>query len=276
VEGPETFEVDGIDCPCLSDFGGGAGSVTAQSCASFAAQAGDTLVWAASGSVIRFSGVSTGPDGIATLPGEDNSGRLCTDTGNRFGLVGTVAGWPENHDPSCSPVQCGAAGATADLSLAKTVDDATPLVGGSVVFSLMVANAGSSSATGVEVTDLLPAGYSFVSDDSGGAYASGTGVWTVGSVGAGGSATLEITATANAAGSYTNIAEVTAADQADPDSTPGNAVPSEDDYATRSTSPTSGEPPVPAFSAPAVAILAASLLLLGARLARRSARRRAL
>ena len=51
-----------------------------------------------------------------------------------------------------------------------------------MVFTLTVSNAGPSDATGVAVTDLLPAGYTYVSDDGGGAYNSGTGVWTLGAL----------------------------------------------------------------------------------------------
>ena len=59
----------------------------------------------------------------------------------------------------------------------------------------MVSNAaGFSDATSVTVSDLLPAGYRWVSDDSAGAYAPGTGVWTVGTIAAGASATLNLTA----------------------------------------------------------------------------------
>jgi uncharacterized repeat protein (TIGR01451 family) len=125
----------------------------------------------------------------------------------------------------------------ADLSLTKTVDDPTPNVGGTVVFTLTVANAGANDATGVEVTDLLPSGYTYVSDDSGGAYDSGTGVWTVGAVAVGVPETLNITATVDAAGIYNNIAEVTASAEPDLDSIPGNGAPAEDDYAEQATTP---------------------------------------
>jgi uncharacterized repeat protein (TIGR01451 family) len=134
-------------------------------------------------------------------------------------------------EATTTPVQ------VADLALAKVVDNATPDVGGNVVFTLTVTNGGPSDATGVTVTDLLPTGYTYVSDDGAGAYNSGTGVWTVGGVTASGSAVLNITASVNPNGDYTNTAEVTAAGESDPDSTPNNGVTTEDDYAEATTTP---------------------------------------
>ena len=119
--------------------------------------------------------------------------------------------------------------AASDISLTKTVDNTTPNVGANVVFTITVNNDGPSDATGVEVTDLLPNGYAYVSDDAAGAYVSGSGVWTVGSISNGNSAVLNITAMVNVSGDYINIAEVTAADNTDTDSTPGNGDATEDD-----------------------------------------------
>jgi uncharacterized repeat protein (TIGR01451 family) len=134
-----------------------------------------------------------------------------------------------------------APGGTADLSLVKTVDDPTPYVGGTVVFTIAVSNAGPSPATGVAVTDLLPAGYTYVGDDSAGTgttYAAGTGVWSIGTLSSGSSIALAVTATVNPAGPYTNAAEITAAGEVDPDSTPGNGTGNgEDDEATLATAP---------------------------------------
>ncbi len=125
-----------------------------------------------------------------------------------------------------------------DLSLTKTVDNATPAVGDNVTFTITVSNAGPDDATGVVVTDLLPTGLTFVSaDESVGTYVSGTGVWTIGELDSGASATLTIVATVASSGSKVNTAEVTAADQADPDSTPGNNNPDEDDQASVTVTP---------------------------------------
>ncbi|QDV69471.1 Large cysteine-rich periplasmic protein omcB precursor [Rosistilla carotiformis] len=121
---------------------------------------------------------------------------------------------------------------TADLSLAKTVNDASPNVGENVTFTLTVSNSGPNQATGVRVLDELPTGMTFVSSSgSQGVYDSGTGVWNVGTISNSGTATLRIVATAGNAGLNANSAEIIASDQLDPDSTPGNGVPGEDDTA---------------------------------------------
>ena len=109
----------------------------------------------------------------------------------------------------------------------------TPSVGSNITFTISVANAGPSSATGVVVTDLLSSGYSFVSaTPSQGNYVNTTGLWTVGSLSNGGSASLSVTATVNASGSYANTAEITGANETDVDSTPGNHDGNEDDQKT--------------------------------------------
>jgi uncharacterized repeat protein (TIGR01451 family) len=117
-----------------------------------------------------------------------------------------------------------------DLSLTKDVDNSTPNVGDEVVFTLVISNGGPSTATGVAVSDTLPAGVSYVgSTATEGTYSDSTNQWTGLNLSAGEAQTLTITATVTAAGSYTNVAEVETADQYDPDSTPGNSDPTEDD-----------------------------------------------
>ena len=125
-----------------------------------------------------------------------------------------------------------------DLNLTKVSNPASPAVGSTVTFTLTVANAGPSIATGVAVTDQLPSGYSFVSSSpSQGAYSNGTGIWTVGTVNASGTATLTINATVLASGPYANTAQVTAAGETDLDSTPNNNLAAEDDQATDTPTP---------------------------------------
>ncbi|MFL6257056.1 MAG: beta strand repeat-containing protein [Pyrinomonadaceae bacterium] len=124
---------------------------------------------------------------------------------------------------------------SSDLSLSKTVNNPNPIQGQNVTFTLTLTNSGPSNATNVVVTDLLPAGLTFVSaTPSTGTYTSGTGAWAVASLTSGTSATLQIVALVSSAGTITNTAEVTASDQPDPDSTPNNGNPAEDDRASAS------------------------------------------
>lgn len=194
-------------------------------------------------------GSATGPT-IASNPG--GTGDTIVDPNAVVNYAGFLAA-----PPACAPVP------TADLSVAKTVDISMPPVGSNVVFTITVSNAGPDQATNVKVTDLLPAGYSFVSYvASQGAYVSGTGVWTVGTVNFPGSANLQITATANASGPFTNTAEVTASDLFDPDSTPNNGVPLEDDQAASTPVPTINGLPVATFADVLVSRIQASAPLI--------------
>ena len=121
----------------------------------------------------------------------------------------------------------------ADLSLTKTVDDSSPDENQIIEYTVIVRNSGPNVAQNVQVTDRLPAGVTFVSaSPSKGSFTSATGVWIVGELVDEEAATLRIRARVNASGSTVNIAEVTNSDEPDPDSTPNNNNPNEDDYAT--------------------------------------------
>lgn len=123
----------------------------------------------------------------------------------------------------------------ADLSLTKTVSNANPANGAAISYTLSVTNAANSSlaASGVQVRDILPAGFAFTSAAGFGTYNSGTGIWTVGAIPIGTTRTITISGTVSAAGGSTvvNSAEITASGQADPDSTVNNGATGEDDYA---------------------------------------------
>ena len=106
----------------------------------------------------------------------------------------------------------------ADLSVTKTVSDATPNVGDQITFTVTLSNSGPDAATGVQVTDLLPAGLTFVSARHRARAATTT------SAGCGPSArsapaspqTLSITATVVSPAAQTNTATISDADQFDP------------------------------------------------------------
>jgi uncharacterized repeat protein (TIGR01451 family) len=112
---------------------------------------------------------------------------------------------PEPPPPPPPPTESG-----ADLQLAKAAA-ATVAQGADLTYTLTVTNAGPDAATGVRVTDRLPAGVTFRSASSGCTNQSGTVTCTVGGLAAGGSATRTITVRVGATttGTITNEATVT-------------------------------------------------------------------
>ena len=111
---------------------------------------------------------------------------------------------------------------SADLSLTNTVDPTAPPVGSTVVFTLTVSNAGPSDASGVQVSDPLPSGYEYVGHSGPGTYSPATGTWDVGAVPRGTGAQLRLTARVLEAGDHANAAQISSANESDPNSTPGN------------------------------------------------------
>ncbi len=78
-----------------------------------------------------------------------------------------------------------------DLSIVKTVDDNTPNIGDTIVFTMAVSNAGPDDATDVTVIDIVPEGFTYAGSISGGdssddSSPTGTGLsWTIDSLPAG-------------------------------------------------------------------------------------------
>ncbi|NMH88454.1 PKD domain-containing protein [Flavivirga algicola] len=133
---------------------------------------------------------------------------------------GDLDGDDDDEDTASVTIQ------SSDLSIQKVANVTNVSIGDTVIFTLTVTNSGADTATNVSVSDQLPVGFTYQSDDSGGSYSSGTGVWNVGSVTTATPRVLNITATVNAptgaANEYLNITEIIASDQHDPDSTPNN------------------------------------------------------
>lgn len=171
------------------------------------------------------------------------AGFQCGQGGYRIGTAALVG------DPVVGATPC-----TADLAVTKTVDFATRIVGQNAVFTVTVTNNGPNGASGVMVTDLLPAGLGWVSDTSGGAFDPLTGVWTVGDLEVGASAVLQITVVALTPGTWTNVAQVVASAPAD--TVPGNNT-------GQATVQVAG-PDIPIASGPTLGVLAALLAVFGA------------
>ncbi|MCB2089005.1 MAG: DUF11 domain-containing protein, partial [Sphingomonadaceae bacterium] len=140
---------------------------------------------------------------------------------------------------------------SADLSLGVTVNDSTPLPGVATIYTMTVTNNASSTSTAnsITVNSSLPAFMVYRSASGTGSYNSGTGVWSVGSLAPGASASISIYAanssTAGTSGTFS--AEISGSSTVDPDSTPNNGSTTEDDddrvTTVTATLPAAGTPP---------------------------------
>lgn len=95
-----------------------------------------------------------------------------------------------------------------DLNVSKNSDLSQYEYKDVIKWTLTVNNSGPDVATNVMVTDVLPEGLIWISDNSNGAYNPETGVWTIGELGVGESITLTIISVANKTGNFTNVANV--------------------------------------------------------------------
>jgi uncharacterized repeat protein (TIGR01451 family) len=121
----------------------------------------------------------------------------------------------------------------ADLELSLSVDKPTLKAGEDVILEITLSNKGAGAATAIQVKDLLPQGLSFVSFSAQqGSYDYLTGIWDAGNIAKDNNASLSIKANVTTGGVIVNMAEVIAVSEVDPDSTPGNSNPIEDDIAS--------------------------------------------
>ncbi len=104
-------------------------------------------------------------------------------------------------------ITLGALGGNVDVSVTKT---GTVPASGSFPYTIGVANAGPDAASNVTVTDAIPAGLTYVSDTCGGSAAGQNWTWSVGALGAAGSASCTLTVSVNTPGCqpFTNTANV--------------------------------------------------------------------
>jgi uncharacterized repeat protein (TIGR01451 family) len=149
------------------------------------------------------------------------------DAGRTADLSNTASVVGDQSDPdgtNDSATESTAVTTATDLSITKT-DSADPATGGTdLTYTLVATNNGPSDATGVTVTDPIPAGTSFVSADNGGVEAGGTVTWTIGALTNGASNTLHVTVHVNAArtAELSNTATVIG-NETDPDATNDDA-----------------------------------------------------
>lgn len=125
-----------------------------------------------------------------------------TVTASSGSLVNTANATSTTTDPNpannTSTVTTGVAN-TADVSITKSVDKTTPNSGDTIVYTLTAKNNGPASAANVVVTDVLPAGVTYVSSTGTNCTQSaGTVTCNVGTLASGATSTVTITAKVDA------------------------------------------------------------------------------
>ena len=158
---------------------------------------------------------------IEAMADPGTGGRTVTNVAFRIESV------PADPNPSNDVATASVTVRGADLQVRKTADNLRPDEGDPVTFRISVTNLGPTETTGVVISDPLPAGVTYVSHlASLGSYDDGTGLWTVGALGVGAGAWLDISVTVDVGtlGTViTNVAAVDAQDLPDPVETNNSA-----------------------------------------------------
>jgi len=146
--------------------------------------------------------------------------------------------------------------APADLAITKSASGGPFIVGLPMTFNIGVSNAGPGPASAVDVSDVLPAGTTFVSATPSQGSCSGTTTVTcaLGTIASGGSATIALVVTPTAPGPLSNTASVTGTPEPDPNS--------QNNAATAAAS-VDRAPAIPLLGGLGRALLAFSMALVG-------------
>jgi len=113
---------------------------------------------------------------------------------------------------------------SVDLSLTKTANPTTALLGDIITYTIVLQNDGPADATNIEVEEIIPSGLSYNSHIATNSFYNNlTGNWDIPFLAIGGIETLTIEMELIAGGQFIdNTTEITAVDQPDTDSTPDN------------------------------------------------------
>ena len=175
---------------------------------------------------------ATGLFDIGTLNVSDTATLTLTGTvdvgegGNTITNI-TTAATGDQVDPSTvgdDLVEAVTVNDAADLVTVKTLasGNPTPAEGDTVTFDITVRNDGGAQATNVSLTDSLPAGITFTGSTTtaGTTYDQATGLFDIGTLNVGQTATLTLTGTVDVGeggNTITNITTAATGDQVDPD-----------------------------------------------------------
>ncbi len=176
----------------------------------------DVTFVSASAGCFHTAGVVTCNAGSLTSGGADTYQVVVTVNAGASGILlngAEVSGSETDPNPGNNSATAGttiAAPTDTDLTITKSDSPDPVLAGGTLTYSLVITNNGPANATGVVITDTLPADVTFVSASAGCSHTAGVVTCNVGSLASGGTDTYQILVTVNAgaSGILLNGAEV--------------------------------------------------------------------
>jgi uncharacterized repeat protein (TIGR01451 family)/fimbrial isopeptide formation D2 family protein len=185
-----------------------------------AGSATDSNVSGATALTYTVSQLNAGGTVVVTLTARvaNTIGAAQTLTNTAQATLSSVPGTPVNDRVYTSTLASAAiATGLPALTLSKAVTPLTPLAPGKrFTYTLVVSNTGVVTATGVSVTDPVPANTTLISTDPAAAGAPSTASWTIGTLGVGQTRTLTMVVEINAGTAHntsiTNTASVTSAE----------------------------------------------------------------
>jgi uncharacterized repeat protein (TIGR01451 family) len=204
------------------------------------------------------------------------------DPAYRGPLTNTASVSSSTPDPNAANASATATSTVTgviDLVITKAVDRPEGALSTTAVYTVVASNVGPSTATNVVVEDHLPAGLRFIAaHPSAGAFDSGNGRWTIGTLTPGATLTLQLDVTLVDIGAQTNVAtigQVANLGTAAITPTGDEETRLDNNSANATIVVTQTEPNLPATgSESGFAIEAAALALAGGALLRLAARRR--
>ncbi|MDO5836061.1 MAG: Ig-like domain-containing protein [Methanobacterium sp.] len=188
------------------------------------------------GEGIQFIAFDTRGNGIATydpitrtitwnIGCMPNGGRVYMDIFTKITKSGTIntlhklthvtqTNTDTTHQQRARSINANLAPVAADIEVTQTVSNNNPINGDTITITITAKNNGPDNATGIQITDLLPTGLIFQSANTHGTgtYNETTGIWDIGTLNNGTTATLTITVKVNTTGTIINSASKTAPD----------------------------------------------------------------
>jgi len=145
-----------------------------------------------------WPGVATGNANAVAVTYDMRAESIAGGTsGTTFNAASVTATEPETQSANNSTIHSTTSRQAADLALTKSAP-ANAIPGDALAWTLTVTNNGPAASNGAKVTDVLPAGVTFVSASPGCVFAAGTVTCTLGALASGAQTTLTINVTVNA------------------------------------------------------------------------------